>query len=152
MRLRWLHYFYSIWQQLLCLLSHSYNPITYNPPPITFRFFPAGGAGALSPVLISYGVSSPSSIKVLPSNAISKTERDYFCSRPEWLPLEKKLFQRNAILFSNVWTSFFQQVVLKETFYLCKWIVGLFEFARYHITLVLKQLKRSYIKTSIYRI
>lgn len=65
------------------IAGHSYNPITYNPPPITFRCFPIGVASALSPVLISYGVSSPSSLKVLLSNAILKTERDYFCSRPE---------------------------------------------------------------------
>ena len=42
-------------------------------------------------------------MKVLPSNAILKIERDYFHSRPEWLPLERKLFERNIIVFSNLW-------------------------------------------------
>ena len=45
--------------------------------------------------------------------------------------------------------TIFKRVVLKEMFYFCKWIVGFFEFARWRTTLVLKQLKRTYVK-SIY--
>ena len=48
------------------------------------------------------GYNTPCSIKVLPFNAILKIERDYLYTRPESLTLERKLFQRNTIVFSNV--------------------------------------------------
>ena len=41
-----------------------------------------------------------------------------------------------------------ERIMLKHFFYLCKWTVGLFDFARLLTMLVLKQLKRTYMKTS----
>ena len=40
-----------------------------------------------------YFLSTPSKIKVLPSNAILRIEKDYLYTRPEWLRLKRKLFE-----------------------------------------------------------
>ena len=40
-----------------------------------------------------YFLSTPSKIKVLPSNAILRIEMDYLYTRPEWLRLKRKLFE-----------------------------------------------------------
>ena len=72
-----------------------------------------------------------------------------------------KLGQNDSLLkenYSKEIQSFFQtfehfrKCCFKRTFYSCKLIVGFFDVARWDTALVLKQIKRTYIKISIHRL